>query len=209
MCAMRLATALTASPTERRPEADEDEEPEEEDPAALLKPRTPKPGRITFNMQGAQKAMAAARTKVQVQSAVEAAKAKRLNVKDASTQTVRDPERQDGGFETIWRLRPRGMESFPHYAKPKKAKKRGKEGMIQVFEDLEDVPVVDPRDPSERKRVRIEGDSTEPIEPQEVTEPTTIDIEAPDDDDAEFCGGQAQSDPYLAFDDGGPVPDTV
>ena len=144
------------------------------------RPRVPaKAGSITFNMQGAQKAMAAARTKVQVQTAVEAAKAKRLNVKDAATQTVRDPERQDGDIATIWRLRPRGMESFPHFAKQPKIRKRGS---TKDFEELE--VNADPRDPSERKRAR-----TQP----EVKE-VSIHIEG--DDTGELSGGEAIFDPY-------------
>jgi len=130
-------------------------------------------------MQGAQKAMAAARTKVQVQTAVEAAKAKRLNVKDAATQTVRDPERQDGEIATIWRLRPRGMESFPHFAKQPKVRKRGS---TKDFEELE--VNADPRDPSERKRAR-----TQP----EVKE-VSIHIEG--DDTGELSGGEAMFVPY-------------
>ncbi|CAE8634218.1 unnamed protein product, partial [Polarella glacialis] len=105
------------------------EEPVEEELFTKLKPR-PKMGKISFNVQGAQNAMAAAQAKVQVQVAMEAARAKRMNVRDASTQTVRDPERQDGEIVTIWRLRPRGMESFPHYAKPKKEKRKAREALM-------------------------------------------------------------------------------
>ncbi|CAJ1394178.1 unnamed protein product [Effrenium voratum] len=128
---------------------------EEAEESIRPKRKVPKPGGISFNMEGAQKALAAARTRVQVQTAVEAAKAKRLNVKDAATQTVRDPEHQDGDIVTIWRLRPRGMESFPHFVKPKKVKK-SKEVPVTVQEALEteepQAPSGDPRAAGARKR---------------------------------------------------------
>eukprot|EP00913_Durusdinium_trenchii_P003246 g3002.t1 len=155
---------------------------EEAEPKSFPK-RAPKPGSITFNMQGAQKALAAARTRVQVQSAVEAAKAKRLNVKDAATQTVRDPERQDGDIVTIWRLRPRGMESFPHFAKPKARRTRFAEILAK------EGGAIDPHDPSERT-------GTEGTPAQEEV---TIDLEGREHggDDAELSGGEAAvADPY-------------
>lgn len=109
--------------------------PEGADEPPLKKPRPPpKLGKISFNIQGAQKAMADALARVQVQVAVEAAKAKRLNVKDASTQTVRDPERQDASNMMIWRLRPRGMESFPHF--PKRRRQDAKEKVLQEGTDI-------------------------------------------------------------------------
>merc|ERR1712061_289775 len=103
-----------------------DDLPDEEQ---LQRPRPlPKPGRISFNIQGAKTAMAAAQAQVQVEEAVAAARARRLNTRDASTQTVRDPERQGGDIVTIWRLRPRGMESFPHF--PRQAKKKMPRGAV-------------------------------------------------------------------------------
>lgn len=159
---------------------------EEAEPKSFPK-RAPKPGSITFNMQGAQKALAAARTRVQVQSAVEAAKAKRLNVKDAATQTVRDPERQDGDIVTIWRLRPRGMESFPHFAKPKARRTRFAEILAK------EGGAIDPHDPSERKRARVAAADAD------ATKEVTIDLEGREHggDDAELSGGEAAvADPY-------------
>merc|ERR1719447_1089048 len=58
--------------------------------------------------------MAQAQAQVQAEEAVAKARARRLHRRDAATQTVRDPERE-GDIVTIWRLRPRGMESFPHF----------------------------------------------------------------------------------------------
>merc|ERR1711920_111255 len=63
-----------------------------------------------------------------------AERVRRLNTKDASTQTVRDPE-NDGEIVTIWRLRPRGMESFPHF--PKATKKKAREPKICAAVDAE------------------------------------------------------------------------
>merc|ERR1712232_654061 len=75
-------------------------------------------GGISFNIKGA--AVAAAKEQVQIQEELTAARARRLNTKDAATQTVRDPEKQDGGIVTVWRLRPRGVgESFPKATKRK------------------------------------------------------------------------------------------
>jgi len=96
------------------------EQDDDEQPHRLRPP--PKPGKISFNIQGAKEAMAAAQAQVQALEAVEAVRKRRLNTRDASTQTVRDPERQDGDIVTIWRLRPRGMESFPHFPRPGKKK---------------------------------------------------------------------------------------
>lgn len=91
-------------------------ESEEED---LQLPRPlPKPGGISFNIQGTS--VAAAQAQVQIEEAVAAARARRLNIRDASTQTVRDPEL--GENVTIWRLRPRGMESFPHFPRAKRSR---------------------------------------------------------------------------------------
>lgn len=170
--------------------------PPEGEAEQLSFPKKPRvslaPGSITFNMQGAQKAMAAARTRVQVQTAVEAAKAKRLNVRDAATQTVRDPERQDGDIVTIWRLRPRGMESFPHFAKQPKVGKRSN------TKDLEAEVNVDPRDPSERKRAR-----TTAAEVKEVS------IDVGGDDTGELSGGEAMFDPYQTTFDEEVAPDAA
>lgn len=99
------------------------------DDEQLQRPRPLKKlGNISFNIQGAKTAMAAAQAQVQVEEAVAAARARRLNTRDASTQTVRDPERQGGDIVTIWRLRPRGMESFPHF--PRQAKKKVPRGAV-------------------------------------------------------------------------------
>jgi len=112
---------------------------EEEDSVSQPQLKRPKPklGKIAFNIQGGS--IAAAQAKVQVEEAVAAARARRLNTKDASTQTVRDPEHQDqdGAPVTIWRLRPRGMESFPHF--PKATKRKVREPTIcAAAEDGED-----------------------------------------------------------------------
>jgi len=113
------ASALAAAPVAAEADQEEDELP--------LRPRQPpKAGRISFNIQGAKTAMAAAKAQVEAEEAVKAVHARRLNSRDASTQTVRDPESQDGDIVTIWRLRPRGMESFPHFPRqPVKKKARG------------------------------------------------------------------------------------
>lgn len=109
-----LPAALRGVPEEKS--EDEDEE--------LPRPRPPpKLGKISFNIQGAKEAIAAAQAHVQAEEAVAAAKARRLNTRDASTQTVRDPLTEDGGIVTIWRLRPRGMESFPHFPRARRKKR--------------------------------------------------------------------------------------
>lgn len=116
------ASALAAAPVAA--EADQ----EEEDAFLPLRPRQPPKGKkgLSFNIQGAKTAMAAAKAQVEAEEAVAAVRARRLNSRDASTQTVRDPESQDGEIVTIWRLRPRGMESFPHFPRqPAKKKARG------------------------------------------------------------------------------------
>jgi len=123
------------------------EEPDDELPMPKRAPLAVRKS-ISFNLQGAQKAMAAAQANLQVQAAVEAARQKRLNVKDAATQTVRDPERQDGEIVTIWRLRPRGMESFPHFAKPKKAKRKAAMMSASFEQD------VDQEEAESRKQLR-------------------------------------------------------
>merc|ERR1719277_2158666 len=98
-----------------------------------------KMGKISFSLQGAKDAVAAAQAQVQAEEAVAAARARRLNTRDASTQTVRDPESQDGGIVTIWRLRPRGMESFPHFPRQGK-KKRGESNTVcAATDEAEDV----------------------------------------------------------------------
>lgn len=94
------------------------------DEEELPRPKAqPKLGKISFNMKGAKDSMAAAQAKVQAEEAIAAARARRQNTRDASTQTVRHPE-QDGEIVTVWRLRRRGMESFPHFPKPEQKKKR-------------------------------------------------------------------------------------
>jgi hypothetical protein len=111
-------------------------------PSQLKKPK-PKLGKISFNIQGGS--IAAAQAKTQVEEALAAERARRLNTKDASTQTVRDPE-NDGEIVTIWRLRPRGMESFPHF--PKATKKKTREAKICAAVDAEQ-----PEDNEESKDV--------------------------------------------------------
>eukprot|EP00971_Amphidinium_carterae_P120252 2382683-Amphidinium_carterae.1 len=69
---------------------------------------------ISFKLQGAKEAMAAAQKVTDLEAELKAVRAKKQNVKDASTQTVQNPL-QDGEKVTVWRLRPRGMESFPHF----------------------------------------------------------------------------------------------
>jgi len=114
------ASALAAAPVAA--EADQ----EEEEVFMKLRPRQPpKAGKLSFNIQGAKTAMAAAKAQVEAEEAVKAVRARRLNSRDASTQTVRDPE-QDGDYVVLLRLRPRGMESFPHFPRqPAKKKARG------------------------------------------------------------------------------------
>mmetsp|Transcript_13434 Transcript_13434/g.29449 ORF Transcript_13434/g.29449 Transcript_13434/m.29449 type:complete len:507 (-) Transcript_13434:21-1541(-) len=117
--AVPRAAATAAAPATQ--ESDDDD-------GLLVRPKPrppPKPGKISFSMKGAKEAFSAARAQVQVEEAVAAARARRLNAVDASTQTVRDPLSQDGDIVTIWRLRPRGMESFPHF--PKQAKKKARD----------------------------------------------------------------------------------
>lgn len=98
-------------------------DPADEEDVLLPRPKPPpRQMKISFNMKGAREAIEAAKAQVQAEEAVAAAKAKRLNTCDASTQTVRDPERD--GVVTIWRLRPRGMASFPHFPRPAKQKKK-------------------------------------------------------------------------------------
>jgi len=81
----------------------------------LLAPKPlPKLGKISINIAGAKSAMEQAQAQAQAKEAVAAALKRKLNLRDAETQTVRDPERE-GDIVTIWRLRPRGMESFPHF----------------------------------------------------------------------------------------------
>jgi hypothetical protein len=121
-------------------------------------------GKISFNLQGG--AVAAAQAKVQVEEAVAAARARRLNTKDASTQTVRDPEK-DGDILTIWRLRPRGMESFPHF--PKATKKKAREPTIcaGVEEEEDAVAITKQSEVGKCGRKRpLDGDAV----PEEVSE---------------------------------------
>lgn len=85
----------------------------------VQRPR-PQPGKISFKVQGFA-GFQGAKSCREVEEAVAAARAKKLNTRDAGVQTVRDPE-ADGDYVAIWRLRPRGMESFPHF--PRNAKRR-------------------------------------------------------------------------------------
>mmetsp|Transcript_70503 Transcript_70503/g.131870 ORF Transcript_70503/g.131870 Transcript_70503/m.131870 type:complete len:351 (-) Transcript_70503:28-1080(-) len=71
---------------------------------------------ISFKLQGAKEAMAAAQKVTDLEAELKAVRARKQNVRDATTQTVRNPL-QDGEKVTVWRLRPRGMESFPHFPK--------------------------------------------------------------------------------------------
>lgn len=93
-------------------------------------------GKLSFNLAGAKETMAQAQEKVKAEVAVAAVRARRLNTRDAATQTVRDPESQDqdGGSVTIWRLRPRGMDNVKHL--PRKVKKKA------VAADTEEVGTV-------------------------------------------------------------------
>lgn len=143
-------TAATAALAVAAAGAASEEQPEEEQ---LQRPRAPpKPGKISFNIQGAKDAMAAAKAQVEVEEAVAAVRARRLNSRDASTQTVRDPERQDGDIVTIWRLRPRGMESFPHF--PRQARKKARQPVLcaAAVDDTDSFPTAGTK--SRRKKPR-------------------------------------------------------
>lgn len=120
MLGLAMQAALMRSPLM-------EENPEEETLPLRSRP-PPKPGKISFNIKGAREAIAAAQAQAQAEEAVKNARERRLNTRDASTQTVQDPERQDGGIVTIWRLRPRGMESFPHF--PRAAKRKMREAVL-------------------------------------------------------------------------------
>mmetsp|Transcript_149617 Transcript_149617/g.259921 ORF Transcript_149617/g.259921 Transcript_149617/m.259921 type:complete len:383 (+) Transcript_149617:3-1151(+) len=160
----------------------------EEAPDEELRPirPPPKPGKISFNIQGG--AMAKAQAQVQVEEAVAAARARRLNFKDASTQTVRDPE-QEGDIVCLLRLRPRGMESFPHFPRP--GKKKAKEPTIcAIAEADEAVPAVTDAssDPQKLGRKRSHADGPGAVEegsegPDGAV--TTIDVEEGAAGDAE------------------------
>jgi len=140
-----LAPMVPGTPSDRPPE-EESVAPQVEEPVGgaahtgasdineVSMPKKPKPklGKISFNIQGGS--IAAAQAKTQVEEAIAAERARRLNTRDASTQTVRDPE-NDGEIVTIWRLRPRGMESFPHF--PKATKKKAREPKICAAVDAE------------------------------------------------------------------------
>merc|ERR1712151_710265 len=117
------------------------EEPvsKEDDDVLPLPKLNPKMGKISFSLGGAKAAVAAAQAQVQAEEAVAAARARRLNTRDASTQTVRDPESQDGGVVTIWRLRPRGMESFPHLPRQGKKKRAESSTVCVAADEAEDV----------------------------------------------------------------------
>lgn len=148
-----------------------------DDDLPLPKPRPPpKPGKISFNMQGAKKAIAEAQAQVQVEEAVAAARARRLNTRDAATQTVRDPETQDGDIVTIWRLRPRGMESFPHF--PRQRSKSAIDPKITAGAEEEDSfpalslkPVADERRRNKKRsrQVDIERISDSPERPDKTS----------------------------------------
>ncbi|CAE7774319.1 unnamed protein product, partial [Symbiodinium pilosum] len=71
--------------------------------------------------------------------------------------------------------------------------------------DISDAPPVDPRDPSERKRARIE----EQTQPVEAAESAPVETEGPGDDDGSLSGGEAKADPYLAFEDEPLMPEVV
>mmetsp|Transcript_26033 Transcript_26033/g.60819 ORF Transcript_26033/g.60819 Transcript_26033/m.60819 type:complete len:441 (+) Transcript_26033:50-1372(+) len=77
---------------------------------------------ISFKLQGAREAMAAAQKVTDLEAELKAVREKRKNVRDATTQTVQNPL-QDGEKVLVWHLRPRGMESFPHFPKQQKRKK--------------------------------------------------------------------------------------
>lgn len=165
------ASALAAAPVAA--EADQ----EEEDAMPLRPRQPPKAGRISFNIQGAKTAMAAAKAQVEAEEAVAAVRARRLNSRDASTQTVRDPENQDGDIVTIWRLRPRGMESFPHFPRqPAKKKARGPTGAASGFAltATEDGAVAS---------TAIEDDE-EPIIQAVLAAPTAVETPGPQDQEA-------------------------
>jgi len=149
-------------------EAVAERQPEQE-VRKLRKP--PKDRKIAFNIKGG--AIAAAQAKVQVEEAVAAARARRLNTKDASTQTVRDPERQDGDIVTIWRLRPRGMESFPHF--PKAAKRKVREStMCAAAEGEGDEVEAKPEESQRDVRRRLGGNAGLPQKISESPERATV-----------------------------------
>eukprot|EP00746_Dinoflagellata_sp_MGD_P081901 gnl/MRDRNA2_/MRDRNA2_32538_c0_seq1.p1 gnl/MRDRNA2_/MRDRNA2_32538_c0~~gnl/MRDRNA2_/MRDRNA2_32538_c0_seq1.p1 ORF type:complete len:595 (+),score=161.85 gnl/MRDRNA2_/MRDRNA2_32538_c0_seq1:51-1787(+) len=101
--------------------------------AKKLQPK--KTGGISFNMKGT--AMAQAQAEAKVRQAVAKAAAKKANSRDAATQTVRDPLHDDGQV-IVWTLRPRGMESFPHFSRHdrhEKSKKRNRGPAPTIAED--------------------------------------------------------------------------
>lgn len=158
-----------------------------DDDLPLPRPRPPpKPGKISFNMQGAKKAIAEAQAQVQVEEAVAAARARRLNTRDAATQTVRDPETQDGDIVTIWRLRPRGMESFPHF--PRQSRKAAYDSAITAGAEEEDSfpalslkPVADERRRNKKRsrQLDIERISDSPERPDQTSVQDDGDRNAP------------------------------
>merc|ERR1719265_1816332 len=103
---------------------------EDEEFLALKRPRPPpKAGKISFNVEGAKQAVAAAQAVKEAEAAVEALRAKRLNTRDASSQTEFDPLKNND-YVALWRLRPRGMASFPHFPRQANGKKHSKDRKI-------------------------------------------------------------------------------
>lgn len=100
---------------------------EDEEFLALKRPRPPpKMGKISFNVEGAKQAVAAAQAVKEAEEAVEALRAKRMNTRDACSQTEADPLR-NGDYVALWRLRPRGMASFPHFPRQVNGKKQARD----------------------------------------------------------------------------------
>merc|ERR1719375_725056 len=127
----------------------------------------PEPGKISFNITGAKQAMSLAKEKAEAEAALAAARARRLNTRDASTQTVRDPETQDGDIVTVWRLRPRGMESFPHFPRQEKRKRHlNNENLITAIDDTA-ASVVKGRAPKQNRRGSRNGDAEHVLESPE------------------------------------------
>merc|ERR1719327_936392 len=111
--------------------------------------------------------MSLAKEKAEAEAALAAARARRLNTRDASTQTVRDPETQDGDIVTVWRLRPRGMESFPHFPRQEKRKRHlNNENLITAIDDTA-ASVVKGRAPKQNRRGSRNGDAEHVLESPE------------------------------------------
>lgn len=128
----------------------EEREEEEELPQRPRAP--PKLGKISFNIQGAKEAMQAAKAQKEVEQKVAAVRERKMNTKDATTQTEKNPEA--GGIVCIYRYRPRGMESFPHF--PRRVKKKARPPPVITL-DVDDVgsPASDGQGPAKKAKMAV------------------------------------------------------